>query len=455
MSINEKELLKWDANHIVHSITPVGENAGLIIERSDGISFYDTTGKEYLDAASQLVCMSLGYRHNDEIAAAAAEQIKKVPYMHNFWGFTNTATLDCAQRLAKITPEGLDHFSFTPGGSESIETAFQYARKYWKNKGSRKYKIVSLYNAYHGVFFGSFAASGLPDFATKEDYGPMPAGFVKAPSYYCYRCMLDLEYPQCGIECAKQLDKIIRQEGPHTVAAFIAEPVHGTAGHIPSPPEYWPMVREICSKHDVLLISDEVMTGFGRLGKPFGVDTWNVKPDMMALAKGITSSVIPFGALAMSEKVYEGLRGSKLGGTTYGTHVVGCAVASKVMEIYEREKIFENAARMGEYAMEQLRKRFLEKLPCVGEVSGYGLMIGIEIVEDKAAKRGFDPESKTMLNIQQKAFANGLFIRVSDQSWGPANRISFCPPLIVKKEEIDKILDILHPLVAALKPRSR
>jgi adenosylmethionine-8-amino-7-oxononanoate aminotransferase len=263
--------------------------------------------------------------------------------------------------------------------------------------------------------------------------------------------MLGHQYPECGIACAKHLEQMIQQEAPHTVAAFIAEPVHGTAGHIPPPPEYWPMVREICTKYDVLLISDEIMTGFGRTGKAFGVDNWGVKPDMMALAKGLTSSAIPFGAVAMNEMVYDGLRGSKLSGATYGTHVVGSAVSSKVLDIYVRDKVFENAARMGHYAMKRLKGEFLD-LPCVGEVSGLGLMIGIEIVEDKANRRGFHPDSKTMYNLQEQALENGLFVRVSDQSWSSANRISFCPPLIITEEEIDKILDILYPLVADLRP---
>lgn len=451
MNTKEADLLKWDSDHIVHYVTPIGQNAGIVIDRSERISFYDTKGNEYLDGASQLVCVNLGYKYNDELAAAAAEQLKKIPFMHNFWGFTNTATLDCAQNLAKFTPEGLDHFSFTNGGSESIETAFQYTRKYWKNKGSKKYKIISLYNSYHGVMYGASTATGLPDFASKEDYGPMVPGFLKAPSFYCYRCMLGHQYPECGIACAKHLEQMIQQEGPHTVAGFIAEPIHGTAGHIPPPPEYWPMVREICTKYDVLLISDEIMTGFGRTGKAFGVDNWGVKPDMMALAKGLTSSAIPFGAVAMNEMVFDGLRGSKLSGATYGTHVVGSAVSSKVLDIYVRDKVFENAARMGHYAMERLTGEFLD-LPCVGEVSGLGLMIGIEIVEDKANRRGFHPDSKTMHNLQEQALENGLFVRVSDQSWSSANRISFCPPLIITEEEIDKILDILYPLVADLRP---
>ncbi len=452
MRINEKELLKWDADHLMHWVMPIGQNAGLIMDRAEGVCFYDTQGREYIDGASQLVCVTLGYKYNEEIAAAAAEQLKKMPFMHNFWGFTNTATLECGQRLAKITPKGLDHFCFTVGGSESNEIAFQYARKYWKNKGSKKYKIISLYNSYHGVMYGSVTATGLAMGHFSDDFAPLVPDFIKAPSYYCYRCMLGLEYPQCDTACAKHVEKMIQLEGPDHIAALVVEPVHGTAGHMPPPPEYWPMVRDICSRYEVLLIADEVMTGFGRTGKAFGVNHWDVKPDMMAMAKGITSSYIPFGAVAMNDMVYEGLKGSIFAGPTFSSHVVGSAVSSKVLEIYERDKVFENAAKMGEYAMGRLKAEFLE-LPCVGEVTGLGLMIGIEIVEDRAARRGFDPNTKTMLNVQEEAFKNGLFVRVSDQSWSSGNRISFCPPLTVTKEEVDRILDILHPIVASVKPR--
>ena len=450
MNVKEEELLKWDADHLMHWVMPIGQNAGLIIDRAEGISFYDTKGKEYIDGASQLVCVTLGYKYNDEIAAAASEQLKKLPYMTSFWGFTHPAYIECGQRLAKLTPEGLDHFCFTNGGSESTEISFQFARAYWKNKGKNKYKIISLYNSYHGVYYGSVTATGLGRGLFSSPFTPLAPGFTKAPSYYCYQCMLGLSYPECGIECAKQLEKIIQLEGPDNIAAFIVEPVHGTAGHIPPPPEYWPMVRDICNKYDVLLIADEVMSGFGRTGKAFAVEHWGVKPDMMTLAKGITSSYIPFGAVAMSDKVYDGLKGSVLAGATFSGHPVAAAVSCKVMKIYLRDKIFENAANIGKYAMERLQSQFTA-LPCVGEVSGLGLMIGIEIVKDKAAKKGFDPASGVMHQIQDKALENGLFVRVSDESWSSANRISFCPPLTVTKEEVDRILDILYPIVAGLK----
>ncbi len=451
MEARVTSMLAWDADHLIHWVIPVGMNAGFLVERGEGVSFYDSEGKKYLDGASQLTCIALGYRYNDEIADAAAQQLRRLPYLTNFWGFANPSTIECGQKLAALTPPGLDYFWFTNGGGESVETAFELSRKYWRNKGSGKYKIISLYNSYHGLYFGSASATGVAFGHFTEHYAPLVPGFVKAPSYYCYRCMLGREYPSCDIACARHLEQLIGFEGPETVAAFIAEPVHGTAGHIPAPPEYWPIVRDICSKHHVHLIADEVMTGFGRTGKAFAVDHWGVVPDMMTLAKGLTSAYLPFGAVATNEEIFAGLRGSFMGGTTYSGHPVAAAVSSKVLEIYVRDRIFEHAAEMGRYAMERLRSEF-QPLAAVGDISGLGLQIGIEVVKHKAFREGFNPETGAMQGIAQKALEQGLLVRTSDESWSPGNRVSFSPPLVTTKAEIDCMLDILFPLVAELVP---
>ncbi len=450
MSTDTQEMLQSDAEHILHWVIPVGENAGRIFTHSKGVSLVDSDGKEMLDGSSQLVCVSLGYKYNDEVAEAASEQLKKLPYMTTFWGLTSDTLINFTERLLKFTPEGLDHFCFTNGGSESTELSFQLARLYWKQKGiGSKYKIISLHNSYHGTSFGASSATGIFKGLFSSGYVPLVPGFIKAPSYYCYRCMLDLEYPSCGIQCAKHLEKLIETEGASNIAAFIAEPEHGTAGDIPPPPEYWPMVQEICERHDILLIADEVMTGFGRTGKAFCVDHWGVKPDMITMGKGIVSSFIPFGGIALNEKVWEGLQGALIPGATYSGHPVAAAVANKVLEIYERDHIFENVVAMGKYAMKRLNKEFLP-LPFVGEINGKGLMIGIEIVEDKASKKGFDPASGKMNRIRELAIEKGLHIRVTDQSWAPSNRVSFGPPLTSNKQEIDQMLDILYEVLTSL-----
>jgi adenosylmethionine-8-amino-7-oxononanoate aminotransferase len=252
-----------------------------------------------------------------------------------------------------------------------------------------------------------------------------------------------MNYPDCGIQCAKLLAYTIENEGKDTIAAFVAEPVHGTAGVIVPPPEYWPMVRKICTEHDVLLIADEVMTGFGRTGKMFATEHWDVKPDIMAMAKGLTSAYLPFGAVAVSDTVFEGLKGATISGFTYSGHPVCSAAATKVMEIYVRDRIVENAAKVGKYAMGRLKAEFLP-LPCVGEVSGLGLMLALEIVADKATRASFPAEQGVPMRIGAETHQKGLLVRVG-------NRIAFTPPLIITKEEVDKALDILLPIVASVK----
>ena len=384
-----KELLKWDADHLVHSLFPIGQNNGKIFEKAEGVTLQDTEGKEYLDFGAQLACVNLGYGQRD-LVAAAAEQMQKLSYTTTFFGFSNRPSIECGMKLADLTPRGLECFFFTAGGSESVELAFILARVYWQNKGIRsKYKIISLYDSYHGMTFGARSCTGLGKGTLEAGLVQRMPGFIHIPPFYCYRCMFGKEYPQCGIQCAKFLAEVIEKEGAETVAAFIAEPVMGATGMIPPPPEYWPMVRDICTKYDVLLIADEIITGFCRTGKMFAVEHWGIKPDFMTLAKGITSSYFPVGAVVLSNQIYEGLKGTIDAGYTYSGHPVGLALATKAMEIYVRDKIADHVAKVGRHIIDRVREEFLP-LPCVGDVTGLGFMGGIEIVADKDTKIVFD-----------------------------------------------------------------
>jgi putrescine aminotransferase len=443
-SASTSELLKWDKEHVIHPMAPVGTDPTIVMAGGEGIYVKDSDGKQYLDGASQLTCINLGYGQT-EIADAVAEQMKQLAYSHSFFGNCNTANIECSRKLAQLTPTGLNHFFYTLGGSGSIDTSFRIARTYWKNKNKGgKFKIISLHNSYHGVNFGAVSATALRYGQFAAWVQPVVPGFLRIPSYYCYRCGFDLKYPDCGIECAKFLAYTIKQEGPDNVAAFVAEPVHGTAGSIVPPPEYWPMVRKICTENDVLLIADEVMTGFGRTGKMFGTQHWDVVPDIMALAKGLTSAYLPLGAVAIIDEVAEGLKGAPVFGFTYSGHPVCSAAATKVMEIYERDNVVENAAEMGGYALNRLKAE-CESMPCVGEVAGIGLMIGIEIVQDKPSHTPFPVEQNVPMGIGNEAREKGLLIRASD-------RLAFTPPLIIKKDEVDKAIDILVPILGAVKP---
>ena len=439
------ELLKWDCEHLIHSMSPLGSTRGIVFDTAEGIILRDTEGKEYIDSCSQLVNVNIGHGRK-EMIEAIVEQLGKLQYTTTYYGFTNTAAVLCAKKLAEITPPGLKHFFFTSGGSESVETAFKIARNYWHAKKPEKHKIISLYNCFHGVSFGTLSATNLGMGRLWKSFGPLVPGFLHIPSYYCYRCAFGLEYPGCRIKCAEFLAETIENEGRDSVAAFIAEPVQGSVGMIDPPPEYWPKVRKICSEMGVLLIADEVMSGFGRTGKLFAVENWGVIPDIMTMAKGITSGYIPFGAVAIADEIYQEMQSRQtpfFHGFTYSGHPVGAAAAIKDMEIIVDEKLADNAARMGQYALDRLKEEFLP-LPGVGTVNGLGLMIGIEYVEDRETKSIPKNVLEISRKIQERALQEGLFLRIY------GNRVTLSPPLIINKEQVDKILTILKPILADL-----
>ncbi len=445
-----EELLRWDREHIVHGRWPVGENIGLVTERSQGIRFQDTEGKWYIDGASQLLCVNLGYGQQEIIDAIQGE-LERTQYGMLFHGFSNVASIECGRKLGELLPPGLDHFSFTTGGSESIDSAIKLARLYWHSKGSHKHKIISLYDSYHGITSAALTATGSGKGAYERGLGPRMAGFVHIPSYYCYRCSLGQEYPGCDIRCARLLAEVIEKEGPDQVAAFLAEPVLGVGGMIAPVPEYWPMISEICREYDALLVTDEVMTGFGRTGKMFAAEHWDLTPDITVMAKGITSAYMPFGAVAFSGSIWEAIKGRNFVSHTYAGHPVCAAAAVKAMEIYQRDGIAENAAAVGKYALERLQTEF-EPLPCVGGANGLGLMLGIEIVADKSTRKTFDPNLGTMQGIQDRALEQGLFVRVAGIGGTPSDRLAFAPPLTITPQEVDQALDILYPIIAELRP---
>lgn len=445
MSKRTEELLKWDREHVVHSRYPIGENNGIILHRGKGIYLYDTEGKEYIDGCSQLVCVNLGYGQ-EEICEAVHKEMERLPFGSLFYGFSNEANIKCAQKLSEIVPKGLDHFNFTSGGSQSVDLALRLAPLYWSAKGRSKYKYIALYDSYHGVGRG-LTITGVGRGHYERGMGPLTPGCIHIPSYYCYRCSFGLEYPSCGIRCARFLEDVIEREGADHIAAFIAEPVLGGGGRIAPPPEYWPMVREVCTKHEVLLIADEVMTGFGRTGKMFAVEHWGVTPDIMTMAKGITSGYIPFGAIAFSSEIWETLKRQDICAYTYSGHPACSAAAVKTIEIYKRDKVVENSARVGKYTLERL-KEILGPLPYIGQIDGLGLMLSIDIVADKATKRLFPREDRVMQKIYNRCLESGLYIMTTNIEGSPSDKISFCPPLIISTEEIDKALDILHSAIS-------
>jgi putrescine---pyruvate transaminase len=440
-----EELVQFDREHILHAQLPLGQNLGIIYDRADGVRLWDTEGKSYIDAASQLVSCNLGHGRREIIDAVNA-QMDRLQHASQYWGHSSTPMVECAMRLAEITPGDLDHFWFTSGGGETTDAAIRLARRYWSAQGKpERNKIVSLYMSYHGVANGPISLTGLPQM--REGYGPESPGYLHIPAYYCYRCPFGLEYPSCDVRCARFLETVILSEGPENVAAFIAEPEIGAAGFIAPPDEYWPLIRQICDKYDVLMIADEVMSGFCRTGTMFCIEHWEVVPDLMAMSKGITSGYVPFGALAINDRVWKGLEGLNLMQQyTFSGSPVGCAAAIAAIDVYVGEQVAANASRVGAHIVDRIEKEFLP-MPCVATVSGLGLMLAMEIVKDKDTKEMFDPPTGPIASLLAQARERGLYLRQMG-----SNRIVVAPPCTTTIEEADEILEILKPLVAGIQP---
>lgn len=446
VSKRTQELIQADKEHLVHPWWSVGRNVQIVFEKSHGIYQVDTEGKEYIDLASQLVCCNLGH-HCQEIIDAVKEALDKIDYATSFFGQTSVYAVELSQKLAKITPGGLRYFYYTCGGSESVDSALKIARAYWYLKGQAgKYKIISLYNCYHGLSGYSTYVTGLGGGMMHNPFGPPPTGFLRVPSYYSYRSMFG-DVPDSAMMSARFIEKIILEEGPASIAAFIAEPILGSAGHIEPPPEWWSMVMEICKKYDILLIVDEVMTGFCRTGKMFASEHWDIKPDIVTMAKGITNATIPFGGVAFSDEVYSAFEGKPFPhGFTYAAHPIGCAAAIATIDYYLKNNVAENAAKVGKHIKERLETEFLP-LPCVGQVEGRGVFQAIELVNDKESRTPI--RRQVVAELLQKLFDSGIWTRIQ----GPAgNRLEICPPCIITMEEADKALDILYPVIANVKP---
>lgn len=447
VSKRTEELLALDLKYLVHGFAVVGsEDVWPIIERAEGVKCWDTEGNFYYDAASQQTSNTLGHGQK-EIIDAICEQAKKLQFAHLLARQSNVPIIEYAAELAKVVPSGMAHFFFNNGGTEAVETSFKMARLYWHVKGRPKYKIISLQDGFHGAGMGSAAATRAGSGAFWTGYAPLAAGFIQAPTFYCNRCAFSLKYPSCDIVCARYVEKIILAEGADSIAAYIAEPVMGAAGNVAPPLEYFPIVRQICDKHDVFMIADEVQTGFGRTGKLWGQQHWPVKWDIMTTAKAINGCYLPFGATLLSDRVYEGLKGTMLwhGFTQHGNPICAAA-ASAALKIIFRDKMVENAEKVGNYVLERLNREF-KKLPIVSDCSGLGLMLGIELVRDKKSMTPFDTD--TTRKWLRKVLGRGLNARMALAK--DYSRLRFNPPIITTQKEADEMLDILYTSLAELK----
>ncbi len=401
---------------------------------AEGCFFTDAGGKKYLDFSAQLMCVTLGYK-NQAVIKAIEEQARKLAYIAP--GFTTDVRAELSTLLLDVLPSGLEKFFFATSGTEANEAAFKIARLY-----TGKTKIISRYHSYHGSTMGSLAATGDPRRWAMEPAGKIP-GVIFAPEVNCYRCPIRHTYPSCDIACVDYIGHMIENESD--VAAVIVEPVVGTNGVLVPPGEYMPRLRQICDRYNILLIADEVMTGWGRTGKWFAVDHWNVKPDILTTAKGITTAYVPLGLCATTKKIGDFFDDHYFShGHTYEAHPLTLAPAIASIQEYKRLHLIERANELGGYLGQRLQA-LRDKHPSIGDVRGIGMFWAVELVKDRTTKEPFntytDKVSGIPLLVDKVAaemMRNGLFI----QAW--VSHFVIAPPLIITKEEIDlgiKILD--------------
>jgi 4-aminobutyrate--pyruvate transaminase len=433
-----------DVETLIHPYTQLAsfrDTGPLVLERGEGVWVYDTEGKGYIEGMAGLWCTSLGYS-NPEIADAAREQMLKLPFTHLFSGRSHDPAIELAEKLKEIAPMPVSKIFFCSSGSEANDTQVKLVW-YMNNALGRpqKKKIISRIRGYHGVTIASASLTGLP--ANHIDFDLPIANILHTSCPHYYRFGQEGESEEdFATRMAQDLEDQILREGPDTVAAFIAEPVMGAGGAILPPNTYFDKIQAVLDKYDILFIADEVITGFGRLGTPFGSQRLGIRPDTLSFAKAVTSAYLPLGGVMIPESMYQAMldESRKVGtfghGFTYSGHPVSSAVALKVLEIYERERIFEGVKAKA--PVFEARLAALADHPLVGEARGLGLVGGLELVANKRTKAQYDPKKAVAAKTVGFAQAEGLIVRSL-----LGDRISLCPPLIISEAEIHELFDRL------------
>lgn len=440
LKVSEKEeILK---NNLDYTIFSWSKQAGLNpmnIKSAKGVYLHDRSGKKIIDFSSQLMNMNIGHGHQ-RVTDAVVKQMQELSFVHP--GMVSEARGLLGKKLAEITPGSLKKTFFTNAGAEAIENAIKFARLY-----TGRAKVVSLYQSYHGASYGAMAVGGDPRKLPHD--GQQPGNFIHVENPFFYRCPWNSETPEeCAENAANHMERVIKFEGPQNVAAILMEGESGSSGCIKYPPTYWKKVREIADKYGILLICDEVMSGFGRTGKWFGVNHHGVVPDIMCFAKGLTCGYIPLGGMIIKEEIISAFNDKPLPlGLTYSAHVVACAAAVEVLKIYEDENLIENAANMGRYMDAEVEK-LKQKHPSIGDYRNTGLLGCIELVKNRKTKEPMAPwnaspaEMEIMNKVAAKISELGMFTFVR---W---NYIFTAPPLCINKAEMDEGLDIISKAIA-------
>ncbi len=441
------ELLDSDRRFLVHPLHhPEEHKAPLLVEEGRGAMLHLADGRRVIDGLAGLWNVNVGHGRG-ELADAAAGQMRKIAYASAYVGMTNEPAIRLAEKIVGHAYPNSSGVYYTTAGAESNESAFKTARYYWKVQDKpNKTKFISRQHGYHGVTLAAMSATGMAIY--HKMFGPLVPGFVQVAAPYAYRWQGNAEP---GVGAAEAVEKAILAEGPDTVAAVIAEPVMGAGGVIVPPDSYFPKLREICDKYEVLLIADEVITGFGRTGRWFALGHWGVEPDIVSFAKGVTSGYLPLGGNILSKRVHDAILTAPMErrymhAATYSGHPVCCAVGLRNVQIIEDEGLVARSAAMGKRLLAALEE--LYNLPNVGEVRGLGMMCGIELVADKSTKA---PALGLGVKIGREAMARGLLVRARPGSADPAMGDTLClsPPLSTPVEILDRIPQILRESIIA------
>ena len=422
------DLLARDLASLIHpQHDPAVHRSGHVWVRGRGAMLTDADGHEYIDGLSGLWNVVLGHGRRELVDAACA-QMETLAYVSGYSGSSNPRAIELAERLARLTYPNINRFFFTSGGAEANETAIKIARSYWRRRGRPdKTKVISRELGYHGTTLATMSATGIAGYWPQ--FEPRVPGFVHVPAL-----------------SADALEQAIVREGAGTVAMFLAEPVIGVGGVIPPPDDYFPRVRDICDRHQVLFAADEVITGFGRTGKWFALDHWGVAPDLVQFAKAITSGYFPFGGVGVNDAIARVLDegpGPWMHAYTYSAHPAGCAVALRALQIIDEENLVAEAARKGAYLLAALRAR-LGDHPHVGDIRGKGLMCAVDFVKDRDGKTPFAVDEQVGARIHAQAIARGLFSRVRGDTFVLA------PPFVIGDDLLDRIAEALAGATAAV-----
>lgn len=433
-----EELQALDAAHHLHPFTDgnaLAAKGARVITRAKGVTLTDSDGKDYLDAMAGLWCVNIGYGH-DSIADVAARQMRELPYYNTFFQTTHVPAIALSQKLAELAPGDLNHTFFSAGGSDANDTNIRLVRHYWAAKGKPEKKvIISRHNAYHGSTMGGASLGGMKPMHAQGGLPIPDIAFIDQPNWYAEGG--DMDPAEFGLERARQLEAKIAELGENKVAAFIAEPVQGAGGVVIPPETYWPEIQRICDEHEILLIADEVICGFGRTGNWFGSETFNIRPDVMTIAKGLSSGYAPIGGSMVTDEVAATLNagGDFNHGYTYSGHPVAAAVALENLRILEEEKIVETVR---DETAPYLKEKWMQLAdhPLVGQAGICGMMGSIAMTPDKAARAAFaEGPGNVGLICRDHCFNNGLVMRhVGD-------RMIISPPLILTKSDIDTLIE--------------